>query len=69
MTNVMLFTCFTSIIPMTFLMMKNNIIIGEAIKRYGQVELIVVLTSCISIALAIPISLYISTKVLKGRDK
>ena len=69
MTNVMLFTCFTSIIPMTFLMMKNNIIIGEAIKRYGQVELIVVLTSCISIALAIPISLFISTRVLKGRDK
>lgn len=69
MTNVMLFTCFTSIIPMTFLMMKNNIIIGEAIRRYGQVELIVVLTSCISIALSIPISLFISTRVLKGRDK
>lgn len=69
MTNVMLFTCITSIIPMTFLMMKNNIIIGEAIRRYGQVELIVVLTSCISIALAIPISLFISTKVLKRGDK
>lgn len=69
MTNVMLFTCFTSIIPMTFLMMKNNIVIGEAIRRYGQVELIVVLTSCISIALAIPISLFVSTKVLKRRDK
>lgn len=69
MTNVMLFTCFTSIIPMTFLMMKNNIIIGEAIQRYGQVELIIVLTSCISIALAIPISLFISTRILKGRDK
>lgn len=68
MSNVMLFTCFTSVIPMTFLMMKNNIIIGEAIQRYGQVELIVVLTSCISIALAIPISLYISTRILRGRD-
>lgn len=69
MTNVMLFTCFTSVIPMTFLMMKNNIVIGEAIQRYGQIELIVVLTSCISIALAIPISQFISTKVLKPSDK
>ena len=69
MINVMLFTCYTSIIPMCFLMMKNNIIIGEAIKRYGQVELIVVLTSCISIALAIPISLYISIAILKPRKK
>lgn len=69
MINVMLFTCYTSIIPMCFLMMKNNIIIGEAIKRYGQVELIVVLTSCISIALAIPISLYTSMAILKPRKK
>jgi len=64
MNNVMLFTCFTSIIPMTFLLMKNNIVLGDAIKMYSQVELIVVLTSCISIVLAIPISLYISTIIL-----
>ena len=69
MTNVMLFTCFTSIIPMTFLMMKNNIVLGEALQRYGQVELIVVLTSCIAIVLAIPISLFISTLVLKPSNK
>lgn len=69
MTNVMLFTCFTSIIPMTFLMMKNNIIVGEALQRYGQVELIVVLTSCISIVLSIPISLFISTFILKPSKK
>ena len=72
MNNVMLFTCFTSIIPMTFLLMKNNIVLGDAIKMYSQVELIVVLTSCISIVLAIPISLYISTIILhpsKRRSK
>ena len=69
MTNVMLFTCFTSIIPMTFLMMKNNIILGEALQRYGQVELIVVLTSCIAIVLAIPISLFISIGILRPSKK
>lgn len=68
MTNVMLFTCFTSIIPMTLLMMKNNVVLGEAISRYGQIELIVVLTSCIAIVLAIPISLFISTFILKPRN-
>lgn len=69
MNNVMLFTCYTSIIPMTFLLMKNGIILGDAIRRYGQVELIVVLTSCISIVLAIPISLYISTLILHPSKK
>ena len=69
MSNVMLFTCFTSIIPMTFLMMKNNIILGEALQRYGQVELIVVLTSCIAITLAIPISMFISIGILKPSKK
>lgn len=69
MTNVMLFTCYTSIIPIAFLMMKNNLVIGEAIQRYGQVELIVVLTSCISIALSIPISMFISTRILKPSNK
>lgn len=69
MNNVMLFTCYTSIIPMTFLLMKNNIVIGNAISLYGQIELIVVLTSCISIVLAIPISLYISSLVLHPRNR
>jgi len=69
MNNVMLFTCYTSVIPMTFLLMKNNIILGDAIRRYGQVELIVILTSCISIVLAIPISLFISTIVLHPSKK
>lgn len=69
MNNVMLFTCYTSIIPMVFLLIKNNTVIGDALKLYGQVELIVVLTSCISIVLAIPISLYISTLVLHKNKK
>jgi len=69
MNNVMLFTCFTSIIPMAFFLMKNNMVIGSAISMYGQIELIVVLTSCISIVLAIPISLYISSLVLPKRKR
>ena len=69
MTNVMLFTCYTSIIPMTLLMMKNNVVLGDALARYGEIELIVVLTSCISIVLSIPISLFISTIILKPSNK
>ena len=69
MNNVMLFTCFTSVIPMTFLLMKNNIVLGDAIKMYSQVELIVILTSCISIVLAIPISLYVSSFILHPSKK
>ncbi|MBR5663047.1 MAG: YibE/F family protein [Bacilli bacterium] len=68
MTNVMLFTCYTSIIPLALLLIKNNIILGEAISRYGKIELIVVLTSCIAIVLAIPISLFISTFILKPQN-
>lgn len=67
MTNVMLFTCFTSVIPMALLLIKNNVILGEAISRYGQIELIVVLTSCIAIVLSIPMSLFISTFILKPK--
>ena len=48
---------------------KNNIVLGEALQRYGQVELIVVLTSCIGIVLAIPISMLISTPILKPSKK
>lgn len=69
MNNVMLFTCFTSVIPMTFLLMKNNIVLGDAIRMYSQVEIIVILTSCISIVLTIPISLYISTFILHSYKK
>jgi len=69
MTNVMLFTCYTSIIPITFLMMKNNMIIGEALRRYGEIELLIVLTSCISIVLSIIVSNYVSSYILKPSRK
>lgn len=65
MTNVMLFTCYISIIPMIILVMRNGIPLISAINTYGQLEMIRVLTSCISIVLAIPISLYVALFVLK----
>lgn len=64
MSNVMLYTCFTPIIPLLFLAIRNNMTLSMAISYYGELELITVLCSCISIVLAIPISLFISTIIL-----
>ena len=60
MTNVMLFTCYSSVIPTVLLAVRNNMMLSGALSLYGQVELIIVLCSCISIVLSIPISLYTS---------
>ena len=65
MTNVMLFTCYTSVVPMFLLSLKNGVTIANTVRMYGQIEMIRVLTSSISIVLAVPISLYISIYVLK----
>ena len=67
MSNVMLFTCFTPQIPVLFLVVKNNTSLGNALSMYGQLDLIIVLCS-ISIVLAIPISLYISILIFKGKE-
>ena len=69
MINVMLFTCYISVIPIIILASKNYLSIFEAINTYAQIEMIRVLTSCISIVLAIPISLYISLLIYKGVKK
>jgi len=65
MTNVMLFTCFTSVIPISLLAFKNKLTISNIISQFGQMEMIRVLTSCISIVLAVPIALYTSIYILK----
>ena len=65
MTNVMLFTCYIGLIPMFLLALKNKMTIANTIHMYGQIEMIRVLTSSISIVLAVPISLYISIYILK----
>ena len=69
MTNVMLFTCFTSVIPICLLAFKNGLTISNVIGQFGQIEMIRVLTSCISIVLAVPISLYTSIFFLKKVNK
>ncbi len=66
MINVMLYTCYIWIIPLVLLACKNNMTLVDAIQNFGQIEMIRVLTSSISIVLAIPISLYISLWILKG---
>lgn len=69
MINVMLFTVYTPIIPSVFLAIKNGMILSNALSYYGEIELIIVLCSSISIVLSIPISLYISVYILKSRLK
>lgn len=68
MINVMFFTIYVGVIPLTLLAVRNNMPISVIINNYGQIELIRILTSCISIVLAIPISLYISVFILKERN-
>jgi len=69
MINVMLYTCYTSIIPIVFLAIKNDVSLSDALALYGEVDLIAVLTSSISIVLAIPISLHVATFILNPSKK
>jgi uncharacterized membrane protein len=71
MINVMLFTCYTSVIPTVILATKNKMSFTYALNYYGGIELTVVLCTCIGIVLTIPISLFVSMKIFnkKGSDK
>ena len=69
MSSVILYTCFTPTIPLIFLAIKNNMSLSMAINYYGEIELITILCSCISIVLSIPISLYISTFILSKKEE
>ena len=69
MINVMLFTCYTSVIPTIVLATRNNMSFTNALDYYGNLELMIVLCTCIGIVLTIPISLYISLYVLKNDKK
>ena len=67
MINVMLFTCYTSVIPTIVLATRNNIPLHNALVLYGDIELMIVLCNCIGIVLTIPISLYISILILNRK--
>ena len=67
MINVMLLTCYTSVIPTVVLALRNHMSFANALDFYGSLELTVVLCTCIGIVLAIPVSLYISIMILKGK--
>lgn len=69
MTNVMLYTCFISVIPVILVVLKNNMNLFTAFDMYGQIEMIRILTSCISIVLAIPISLNVCLFIYRGGKK
>ena len=68
MINVMLYTCYTPIIPLVLLAIKNNVSLSDALYLYGEIDLIAVLCSSISIVLAIPISLYVAIFILKPKE-
>ncbi len=69
MSNVMLFTVFTPVLPSILLAIKDHILLMNAIDIYGQLELVTVLCACISIVLTIPVSLYTSVYILKGKEE
>ena len=69
MINVMLYTCYTPVVPLVFLAIKNDMSLTDALSLYGEVDLIAVFCSSISIVLAIPISLYIAIFILKPSKK
>jgi uncharacterized membrane protein len=67
MINVMLFTCYTSVIPTIIIAVRNKIGFISAIKFYGDLELMIVLCNCIGIVLTIPISLLVSILILNSK--
>jgi uncharacterized membrane protein len=69
MINVMLFTCYTSVIPTVVLATRNNIPLSNALEFYGDLELMIVLCNCIGIVLTIPISLLISILILSNKKE
>lgn len=69
MSNVMLYTIYTPIVPTLLIVLKNSMSLATALRVYGNIDFIVVLCSCISIVLAIPISLYTSIFVLSPSKK
>jgi uncharacterized membrane protein len=69
MLNVMLFTCYTTVIPTILLAIYNNMSPFHALNFYGSIELTIVLCTSISIVLTIPISLYVSTLILNKKKE
>ena len=70
MINVMLFTCYTSVIPTVLVAIRNSLPLATALDFYASLELTIVLCNCVGIALTIPVSLYISILILnKNRKK
>ena len=66
MINVMLYTCYTPIVPTVLLTIKNKLPLIKALNLYGNLELLIILCGCISIVLSIPISLFVSLLILKN---
>lgn len=67
MINVLFFTCFISVVPTIIFVVRNNMNIYNAINVYGQIQLVIILISCIGVILSIPISQYITLYILRRK--
>lgn len=68
MINVLLYTCFISTIPTIILAIKNNIGFINAIDIYGQIQMVIILSSAIFVIISIPVSLKTSLHIFKRRQ-
>lgn len=68
MINVLLYTSFVSTIPTLVLVVKNNMTLFNAIDIYGQIQIVIILTSVLSVILAVPISLYTSLYFFRRKN-
>ena len=66
MVNVMLYTMYLSVVPTILLAIKNSAQLFDAVSFYGYIQLVLVLTCCIGIALTIPVALSVSVSLLHG---
>lgn len=68
MTNVLLFTYVCGCIPLVILALRNNITLSDVLNNYLDLEIVRAFAGGIGIVVTIPIAIFISSHMLKGRE-
>lgn len=68
MTNVLLFTYVCGCIPLVILALRNNVTLTDVLNNYLDLEIVRAFVGGIGIVLTIPIAIFISTHMLKGKE-
>ncbi|SFB95574.1 YibE/F family protein [Ruminococcus albus] len=68
MTNVLLFTYVCGCIPLVILALRNNVTLTDVLNNYLDLEIVRAFVGGIGIVLSIPIAIFISTHMLKGKE-